>query len=258
MERKSFESLDLSWNEDEAVVEYEVEIFEGDNLIESLVLGETFCKITGLARNTEYKISIISKAHNGNYSEEPYMLSVSTLAEYGDQLDNLGFEEWKSAAFASFGYEPLNWHSFGSAGGTFAGFARSKQLEQSDEVRPGSKGKSSAKIFTKYVSIAKTIDNGHLTTGKINAGATSATDLRNYNSLIMDDSVYCTSIGSRLPDSVTVWVKYYPASFNEDMMARISFIAHDHGEVKDHRAEESPLTVGRAEMNYNDTIWVRQ
>ena len=119
----------------------------------------------------------------------------------------------------------------------------------------------SANIYSKYVSIAKTIANGNLTTGRIHAGSTTPTSLDNYNALIMDDAAFNQSLGNVLPDSMSVWVKYVPGIAKEDLYARVSFIAHAEGVVKDPRDpndEATKLIIATAEHNYNEANqWIR-
>ena len=155
------------------------------------------------------------------------------------------------------GEEPKHWDSFATATGSVASFAAGIQIQKSEEVRPGSSGIYSANIFSKDVVLA--VANGNMTTGQIIAGNASAISYDNHNKLIFGDEEFCQSIGSRVPDSVTVWLNYKPAVYREDMFARLSFIAHTEDEaVKDPRAKESAFTVAIADSNYNVADeWIR-
>ena len=69
--------------------------------------------------------------------------------------------------------EPDNWNSFLTATGTWSSFA-SDQCDASSDVRPGSTGTTSCKIFSNS-SILGTVANGNVTLGQIVMGSTNAT-----------------------------------------------------------------------------------
>lgn len=143
----------------------------------------------------------------------------------GYQLPNSGFERFQSTG------EPVAWHGFNTATGTFAGWAKGK-VSQSDVVRPGSNGKSSALV--KSGDVFGIVNNGTITTGRLNAGSMTAASTDNHASLDMSVTAkdkngdpYYTLLNAR-PDSIVVWVKFKQAKPNSDYPnATISAIITD-------------------------------
>lgn len=117
------------------------------------------------------------------------------------QLDNYNFEQWVNEGQST--VEPARWHSFMSASGGFSNFM-SQQIEPSSNVRPGSDGSKSARIFSK--SILGITANGNMTTGRINAGTVDPSGTENYN-YTQRNSDFCMPL-TVMPDSLTVWVSF--------------------------------------------------
>ena len=133
----------------------------------------------------------------------------------GYQIPNSNFESFHDDGAK--GVEPVAWHSFKSATGSWAGFAQGK-VSQSDVVRPGTNGKSSALVESG--SVLGIVNNGTLTTGRLNAGSMSATNTANHASLDMSTTdkdkngdPFYTIMNGR-PDSVAVWVKFKQGKTN--------------------------------------------
>src|SRR5690606_33774632 len=106
-------------------------------------------------------------------------LALTLFANAQTQIGNPGFEDWENV---SGGYEePVNWNSFLTAGGPLTSFA-ANQLENSTDVRPGSTGSRSVKLFSR--STLGIIANGNITLGKINMGSTSPSNSANYNASV--------------------------------------------------------------------------
>lgn len=137
------------------------------------------------------------------------------------QIPNSNFElfhEEKSAGKT--GKEPNHWHSFLSATGDLAeaqnAFSNGVHTASSSDVRPGTKGKSS--ILVKATTVFGIVANGTITTGRMNAGAMSATDPNNHAFLDITnkdkdangDPFYTLLAGQ--PDSLAVWVKFKQAT----------------------------------------------
>lgn len=137
------------------------------------------------------------------------------------QIPNSNFElfhEEKSAGKT--GKEPNHWHSFLSATGGLAvaqnAFSNGVHTASSNDVRPGTKGKSS--ILVKATTVFGIVANGTITTGRMNAGAMSATDPNNHAFLDITnkdkdangDPFYTLLAGQ--PDSLAVWVKFKQAT----------------------------------------------
>ena len=147
----------------------------------------------------------------------------------GYQIDNSDFESFHTASltYGDATYtsdEPDHWHSFMSASGPemlvyFAGYTPHTFI--SDDTRPGSTGTSS--VLVKALSVLGiAIGNGTITTGRLNTGSATATDLdSNYSWLDMSqtdlddngDPFYAIMNGR--PDSVAVWLKFKQATHND-------------------------------------------
>ena len=138
------------------------------------------------------------------------------MAQYGTQFENRGFESWTNFGSSSSTNEPVHWHSGMSASGTFSGFL-SQQIEPSNQVRPGSSGTKSVKMWPK--SVMGVTANGNLTCGRMNAGSMSASGNSNYNYTDRSDSRFNTPINT-VPDSLTVWVCFRCASATQNARAR--------------------------------------
>ena len=144
-----------------------------------------------------------------------------TFAQEKVQIPNGDFEDWSGVTKKN--KAPNNWNSYETAGGTWAQTVTSLNLAtQSDDVRPGSTGKSSVKLSSKWMIIAT--PQGNLTTGRINAGAYTSVDKENYNYSDITDDKYCCKLGV-MPDSIVFWAKFVPQ--NDSYEARVSAIVHD-------------------------------
>ena len=152
-------------------------------------------------------------------------LSLSLSAQYGPQFDNRGFEDWTSRETSDVD-EPVHWHSGGTATGSFSGFL-SSQIEQSSQIRPGSTGTKSVKVFPKDMFFVTA--NGTLTNGRMNAGSMSANGVENYNYTQRAESDYSTVI-DQLPDSLTVWVCF--RSQSETDKAQVKAVIHGDADYK--------------------------
>ncbi|MBR0077063.1 MAG: T9SS type A sorting domain-containing protein [Bacteroidales bacterium] len=145
------------------------------------------------------------------------------------QLPNPGFENWDNN-YASSNDEPTSWNGFPSAhcplsigGGT----ATATRHERSTDVRPGSTGNYSCKIYATVVNLLFTTvtANGNLTTGQINIGSSTADDASsNYNfTNRATDGLNQPFHGK--PDSISFWAKFTCPSSSQ--YARMSCIIHD-------------------------------
>lgn len=125
----------------------------------------------------------------------------------GYQIPNADFEAFRTED------EPVGWHSFGSATGSFAqGFYASflPKIGSSSNTRTG-KGKC---VSIKSKSVFFTIANGTMSTGRMNAGAMTASDTKNNAYIDMSktdtdsngDPFYTHMVGR--PDSLVVWINF--------------------------------------------------
>lgn len=179
--------------------------------------------------------------------------TVNIQAQY--QVQNSGFEEWEKVVYSyknwvgqtktKEGVEPLYWNSFLTGTGSLKSTAANNQLEQVSDVRPGSNGKSAAKLFAAKV-LGVAVAQGNLTTGCINMGSMSPSDATgNYNYTNLDDPNLRQAFSGK-PDAMHVWVKFYtPEAKN---LAKVNTILHTDGYYQDPEANNISATlVAKAE-----------
>ena len=166
------------------------------------------------------------------------------------QIGNSDMEMWESVASDS---EPVNWNSFLSAQGQWTGFA-ANQIQQSADVRPGSTGTSSARIWTRNAGFGVKA-NGNMTLGRINMGSTTASDPANHNISLTADSTF-SQVLTDMPDSIVFWVKYNAADGASE--ARMKASLHDMYDYRDPEdSASSTHLVASAVLNYSPTDWTR-
>ncbi len=145
------------------------------------------------------------------------------------QIDNSDFEAWDDLGTKN--EEPTHWNSFQHADGSLAPMVASQQVARSTEVRPGSEGQYSARIYARDLWI--TVAQGNLTTGRINAASMSAADAEgNYNFTQTDNPDFNQPL-TGLPDSLRVWVRA-SCAYN----ASVSCVLHTDGYYQDPEANE--------------------
>lgn len=180
------------------------------------------------------------------------VISFGLTLQAQTQITNSDFEQWEEVTG---GVEPNNWNSFLTATGSMSTFA-ANQVEQSSDVRPGSTGTSSVKIWSR--EILTITANGNLTLGRINMGSTNPTAPENFNSTLTEDPLFNQEITVK-PDSLVVWVKFTPNNHNQN--AKIKATIHDDYNYRDPEDTESlNHVVGTAELAYASTEgeWVRK
>jgi len=163
-------------------------------------------------------------------------------------IPNGGFEDWHTSAT---GYvEPNAWHSFESASGTLASLA-GHHIEKSDKGRNGS---ACARIYA--TSIFGIIANGTMTTGRMNAGAMSATDAANHAYIDMSQTdldgngdPFYVALNSR-PDSLVLYVQFHQGKANTDHpYATVSAVITDGTRYQDPEDKAYNNVVARASDN---------
>ncbi|NRA12538.1 MAG: hypothetical protein HRT57_11345 [Crocinitomicaceae bacterium] len=167
------------------------------------------------------------------------------------QIGNADMENWE---VVSSGDEPVNWNSFMTASGTFNGFA-DIQIEESTDVRPGTTGFSSARIWARDAGFGITA-NGNMTVGKINMGAITANDPANHNFTVTGDADFSEAM-TNMPDSIVFWAKFNASGGSEE--ARMKATVHDDYDYIDPEdANSTAEVVGTAVVNFTSTSgWVR-
>ena len=165
--------------------------------------------------------------------EATYYVTVIALPDAAKpQILNGDFEIWTYDDE----YLPNNWNSFQTSDGTYAGMGYSesnRQVGRSLDVRPGSNGMYSARIWAR--SIIGVTAQGNLTTGRVHAGATSASNKENYNysdrdGVNVNNGIEnpCAMQFEGRPDKVSIWVKFNPAAIDSlNPNAHFAAIIHD-------------------------------
>ncbi len=136
------------------------------------------------------------------------------------QIPNSDFESWNNIDTRN--EEPDSWHSFKTSTGPFH-YLLMQQVERQDITRPGSKGKYSARIFSR--SIVGIIANGNITNGRLNAGSMFPAGAKN-NNYTQRYSEFSTEI-KNIPDSLTVWVRLN----TKDAKSYGRIMSYVHGDV---------------------------
>lgn len=167
------------------------------------------------------------------------------------QIGNSDFENWEAVAGDE---EPVNWNSFLTAQGTWSG-AAANQIESSSDVRPGSTGTKSCRIWSRDAIF--TIANGNVTLGRINMGSTSPTNPANHNISLTANPDFSETLTDQ-PDSIVFWAKFTPNGGSGN--ARMKATLHDTYDYRDPEdAAASTHVIATAVLNYPSTggNWVR-
>lgn len=184
------------------------------------------------------------------------------------QITNGDFETWTFAGKNL----PNNWNSFQTADGPYSGMAydsSDRQVERSTDKRPGSSGSYSCSIWSRKVW--GVVAQGNITTGRIHAGAMSASGAGNYNYTERNwrtDSSYPTSNPCAMPlagrpDSLVYWVKFAPVknTNNANYEARVAAYLHNDSDFRITAAGTEPVgtRIGLALKDFRTTnsAWVR-
>lgn len=127
------------------------------------------------------------------------------------QMPNSDFETWSDKNKA-----PKHWHGFESVKGSLSGSAYSEtKLVSSNNVRPGSKGLTSAVVTS--TKVFTVIANGTMTNGRLAAGSISATNSANHSETNLSSTdvdangdPFATPMYAK-PDSVKFWMRFTQA-----------------------------------------------
>lgn len=182
------------------------------------------------------------------------------------QIPNSGFEVWMNEGETV--AEPVGWHSYQTATGDMYGLASLigalGDMLPSADVRSGSEGQKSVQIMSAFAYLSAA--NGNLTTGKINMGSMTASDVSgNYNFSDMENPEHALPF-TTVPDSLTFWVKYKPTNSpssgtSEEARGAVTVTIHDNFRYQDPNAEDSIEShmVAKAQQLFPDSKgeWVR-
>lgn len=139
------------------------------------------------------------------------------VSAQGYQPLNGDFEQWDGSSVTA---EPSHWNSFATSDGSYAGLASTPHHYH----RRNQNGQNSyLTIYTKSIMGIKA--NGNMTTGRIHAGAMSASSASNYNYTQRSNSDFSQPF-TATPDSMYVKVSFYAASSS----SRAHVLAYVHGD----------------------------
>ncbi len=177
------------------------------------------------------------------------------------QMINGSFDDWHVNGSVT----PYRWNSFYKAAGGYASFAYDSdnpQVAKSTDKRPGSTGQYSCMIWARRIKVdflihIDAVAQGNLTTGRINAGGTSATDYNQYNFTDIDgyatyaskrDTNYFYSPFTARPDSLSIWVKFVPHK-SDTSHAKVQAILHTNKDYISGYYQNSPASQKVAEAS---------
>ena len=209
-----------------------------------------FLTLLALGFKANAQIPTFSEILKQYYNTDNLILkSSSRSTPYGQQFGNYTFEEWETVNSSYL--EPVNWNSFMTADGksTLKKYLKD-QIAKSTEIRPGSTGSYSARIFSTSTNIiiTKIIANANMTTGQIYAGSTTANNDGNYNFTKRSDDNFNTVL-TTIPDSLTVWVAFKPKDASKGN-ARITTTIHGDADLKQQaKSGDSPADMVCATAN---------
>lgn len=212
-----------------------------------------------LKKGKDYQMFTTFDSHITTYCMKKTLLILSFTAGITTlfaqtQVGNSDFEQWETSTTEL--AEPVNWNSFKTATGSYNSFS-GKQMNRSTDVRPGSSGMYSARIWTRDASLA--LANGNMTLGQIVMGAISPTSQNNHNKTVLNDPAFSESF-TDTPDSLVVWVKYKPINTTAGNKGRVSCAIHIDNNYRDpNDLSDNTLTkaVAQYEFLYSNGGWQR-
>ncbi len=148
------------------------------------------------------------------------------------QFENPGFEEWDGNSSDD---EPTGWNSFPSADCQLTGFAAlgcgtatATRHQKSTDVRPGTTGTYSCKIYS--TSALGIVANGALTSGRMELASTTANNVNNGNKTFISNDDFNHRLNAK-PDSIVFWAKAVNASNTSQSCCHLYI--HDNYNLKD-------------------------
>lgn len=178
-------------------------------------------------------------------------VSICTIyASAQTQITNSGFELWNNVGQDT--EEPQNWNS----NKTGTGFAPSGPQTVFRESSIVHSGNYSARVKTgTYLSIF--IVNGIMTTGRVSAPTTTATD--GFNQTIQADTLFNAPL-TAMPDSVVFWVRYAPGASDQGRIEAVIHTAYDQKVPMANDANTTANAVAQAVLNFGTTsgAWQRK
>ena len=168
----------------------------------------------------------------------------------GQQMQNNNFEAWSTELGTSNHSAPTYWHSIKGATGSYASAASSGNFVSQVNDNPGGTGSKCVKMtaIDKSVLWITITANGSISTGRFNAGATSASNTNNCTYTSTDNGYNQTM--TAYPDSVYVWTKtnlYYSSD-----KARFNIVIHNN--VKSNGASNNAIYQDPTPSNSNNSV----
>lgn len=162
----------------------------------------------GEVRNRKFR-GILNLTINGSN----YIAMIGDKADELGQLPNAGFENFHDDASGT--KEPNGWHSFKTCAGSLSGTAgkANNTFIESTEKHSGANSVKVQSDILKVLGFSKPA-NGTMTTGRLYAGNTSATNKANNSTMDFADKGKDGNgdpfypIFTTKPDALTVWVKF--------------------------------------------------
>ena len=198
----------------------------------------------------------------GTFGETRYTLG---------QLLGSDFESWHKAEYrGKTSDEPDGWHSFMSANASsfYAAARKNTHTFISNDVRPGAKGQCVKVVSSTVIGVPA---NGTITTGRLYAGSTTATNTKNNATSdpagtdkdSNNDPFYAPI--STLPDSIAVWVKYKQGALSADNKknypyANLSAVLTDGTKYQDPEDKTYTNVLAKAQNKQiaeNGNVWQR-
>ena len=204
---------------------YKNETLTTENVTEAITYESSNVNVATVAADGTVTVkkngSCIIKAKSGE-GEGAYILTViDDVAAGKTQIGNGDFEDWRGVTGDN--HAPDNWNSFETAEGQYAGLSKAQQVDVIEGGRPGSDGLYCVDIWSRNVSNLA-IAQGSLTTGCLNAGATSASAKEN-NSFSKTEDTKKSETLSKVPSAIKMWVKFVPNS--NSSKALVTATVHD-------------------------------
>lgn len=160
-----------------------------------------------------------------------------------EQLPNRGFELYDNDGTKNI--EPQGWNSFmtGVAGSSILESGKSQRLSKESGGRPGGKGAYYLRLYS--TEVLGIVANGNVTTGRINLGSMTATDIANHNFTDRgNEGFYWRQ--TTVPDSLVVWLQFRPKDASQK--AQVNVLIHGDYRTQDPGTEFSQV-VAQAKIN---------
>lgn len=199
--------------------------------------------------------SCFIKAKAGEVETSYVLTVIDDIAAGVTQIGNGDFEDWRGVTSSN--HAPNNWNSFETSEGSLASLSSGQQIQMVEDHRPGSNGFYCADIWSR--SVLGVVAQGNLTTGCINAGATSASAKGNYNYSKTSDPKKSETL-SKVPSAMKLWVKFVPAATNvQHPNAHVQAIVHGNGDYITYSSDSYDddnnrnLVIAKAEYDFPST-----